>query len=88
SGEEPPATGEVSAAPEGGAGSMDASGYLIGGGGAGEPPPPDGGFAAADVDMVDSSDFLVGDKSVAEMGDDPGDLPDDVVDEEASEGHA
>jgi hypothetical protein len=65
-----------------------AGGYLIGGGGIGDPPPRPGPAAAADVDGVDSVDFLVGDKSVAETGDDPGDMPDEVVDEEASEGHA
>ncbi|WP_420130644.1 ATP-grasp domain-containing protein [Longimicrobium sp.] len=77
-------------ADEGAAEMMDArGGYLIGGGV--DPESAKRGGAprpAADVDGVDSSDFLVGDKSVAEMGEDPGDLPDDVVDEEASEGHA
>jgi hypothetical protein len=86
--EDPPAAEEVSAAPDGGAEGMDASGYLIGGGRAGDPP-PDGGFAAADADVVDSADFLVGDTAAGlEFEPDPGDAPDEVVDEEASEGHA
>ena len=97
--EDPPAADELSAAPDGGAESLDASGYLIGGGRAGEPPPPDGGFAAADADGVDSADFLVGETAAGlefepgsgdapGEGADPGDTADEVVDEEASEGHA
>jgi hypothetical protein len=75
---EEPAGEEEPQADEGRAETMDArGGYLIGGG---------AGTEALAADEVDSADFLFGEKAGAEV--DPGDLPDETVDEEASEGHA
>ncbi|HEU4881657.1 MAG TPA: hypothetical protein VFT45_05410, partial [Longimicrobium sp.] len=86
---DPPAGREEEQADEGAAEMQAASGYLIGGGRAGDPPPRSDTVEAADVDEVDSTDFLVGETAAGlEFEGDPGDAPDDVVDEEASEGHA
>jgi glutathione synthase/RimK-type ligase-like ATP-grasp enzyme len=88
---EPPASGFRSAPHDAdggdvGGATLAASGYLIGGGRAGDPPSSGN---AIEADGVDSADFLVGDTAAGlEFEGDPGDEPDDVVDEEASEGHA
>jgi hypothetical protein len=83
SGEEPPATDDpYNAAREyHDAATMEAAGgYLIGGGRLGDPPPDD--EIEADEGRLEMTDGSGG------SGADPGDAPDEVVDEEASEGHA
>jgi hypothetical protein len=84
-GDEPASTEPLSAESAGTASTMEApGGYLIGGGRGGG---ARGGGGSTDDASAESGGYLIG-GGMESASADPGDEPDEVVDEEASEGHA